>query len=146
MSEKPKICFKKEDELKKYFVLVFGVLLILAFTLEAKAELPTTTARLGISKVDFEKPQKRKLEKPLRLPGQNKDERIGVARQEKIKAYKPVLLEAAVGKDKSARSNFLKPQPFRAEGMTRLSGGRNKDSSSKTTFQRPYKITTGDMR
>lgn len=139
--------------MKKCFILIFVVLLVLALTLEAKAELQTTAARLGISRVDFEKPQKRKLEKPLQLPGQNKDERIGVARQEKIQAYKSVRLEAAVGKGKSARPEFLKPQPFRAEGATRLSGvnrlGTERvkfDRLQGAQFQKPYKITTGDMR
>jgi len=139
--------------LKKCFILIFGALLVLLLTLEAKAELQSTAARLGISRVDFEKPQKRKLEKPLQLPGQNKDERIGVARQEKIQAYKPVRLEAAVGRGKSARPEFLKPQPFRAEGATRLSGvnrlGTERvkfEKPQRTQFQRPNKITIGDMR
>ena len=139
--------------MKKCFILIFGALLVLLLTLEAKAELQSTAARLGISRVDFEKPQKRKLEKPLQLPGQNKDERIGVARQEKIQAYKPVRLEAAVGRGKSARPEFLKPQPFRAEGATRLSGvnrlGTERvkfEKPQRTQFQRPNKITIGDMR
>lgn len=140
--------------MKKYFALAFGVLLILGFALEAKAELETAASRLGVSRINSEKLQKRKLEKTQQLPGQDKYERIGVSRQEKIKAYKPVLLDKALSENKSEGPKFAKPQPFRAEGQTRLSGvdriggiERVKiDIPQMPQNQKPNKITTGNIR
>jgi hypothetical protein len=143
------MCFKKEDELKKYFVLVFGVLLILAFTLEARAEV-------GRERPKFEKPQPFRAEAATKLSGyEGKEKKVGP----KFEKPQPFRAEAATklsgyeGKEKKVGPKFEKPQPFRAEGATGLSGVNRLgiervkfDRPQRTQFQKPNKITIGNMR